>query len=416
MYLIQGRRWNPDDAGFDEVVSGAHATHLRPLCLCLVKGIEMYVARLGDGYLIKRMPYTGSHHAPDCPSYEPPAEFSGLGQVLGSAITEDPANGVTALKLGFSMSKAGARSIDPGSGDGSDSVVTDGTKLSLRGLLHYLWDQAELTHWHPGFAGKRSWATVRKHLLIAAENKIARGTALQSRLYIPEVFTVEHRDEINARRVAQLMHAAGKPKGPRPLMLLIGEVKEIVPARYGFKAVVKHVPDQPFALDEQLYRRMGRRFERELSLWGASDAVHMMLIATFGLNEAGVPTIEELSLMPVTGQWLPVEDSFEQQLVERLVRDGRAFVKGLRYNLPVAHLLASVILTDVGESPITLCIAPCGADDKQISAAVNDIASVNGSPAWIWRIDHEPMPTLPNQSRVFNGQVSISRTPAAVNS
>ena len=83
----------------------------------------MYVARLGDGYLIKRMPYTGSHHAPDCPSYEPPAEFSGLGQVLGTAITEDPVNGVTALKLGFSMSKAGARSIDPGSGDGSDAKI-----------------------------------------------------------------------------------------------------------------------------------------------------------------------------------------------------------------------------------------------------------------------------------------------------
>ncbi len=30
--------------------------------------------------------------------------------------------------------------------------------------------------------------------------------------------------------------------------MLIAEVKEIVPARYGFKAVVKHVPDQAFAL------------------------------------------------------------------------------------------------------------------------------------------------------------------------
>ena len=51
--------------------------------MCLVEGVEMYVARLGDGYIVKRMPDTGSHHAPDCPSYEPPAEFSGLGQVLG---------------------------------------------------------------------------------------------------------------------------------------------------------------------------------------------------------------------------------------------------------------------------------------------------------------------------------------------
>jgi hypothetical protein len=396
--LIQGRRYSPDDEGFADALAAAHAAHHRPLCLCLVRGIEMYVARLGDGFIVKRMPYTGSHHAPDCPSYEPPAELSGLGQVLGSAITEDPLNGLTALRLGFSMSKMGARTIDPGSSDGSDSVATDGTKLSLRGLLHYLWDQAELTHWHPGFAGKRSWATVRKHLLMAAENKIAGGAALQSRLYVPEVFTVEHRDEINARRVAQLLHTTAKPTGSRPLMLLIGEVKEIVPARYGFKAVIKHVPDQPFALDEQLFRRMGRRLERELSLWGTSDAVHMLLIATFGLNDAGVPTMEELSLMPVTGQWLPIEDSFEQQLVERMVRDGRAFVKALRYNLPVGQFLASAILTDTEESPVALCIAPRGADEHQMAVALNDLETVNGSPTWVWWAAQGTIPPLPRQS------------------
>ena len=398
-YLIGGNRFRADSPGFAEAVAAAHAAHHRPRCLCLLGGIEMYVAHLGDGFIVKRMPNTGSQHAPDCPSYEPPPEFSGLGQVLGSAITEDPATGETTLKLGFSMSRIGGRSSIPATGSVSDSVVSDGTRLSLRGLLHYLWDQAELTRWHPGFAGKRSWATVRRHLLQAAENKIARGSALDARLYIPEVFSVERRDAINGRRVAQWAYAVTSPGKPQHLTLLIGEVKEIVPARYGFKAVIKHVPDQPFALDEQLYRRMGRRFERELSLWGASDAIHMMLIATYGLNDAGVPTIEELSLLPVTGQWLPIEDSFEQQLIERLVRDGRTFVKGLRYNLPVAQLLASVILTDAGESPIALCIGPRGADDEQMAAAMADLASVNGSPAWVWRVAQGAMPPLPRQSR-----------------
>ena len=398
-YLIGSNRFRADSPGFAEAVVTAHAAHHRPRCLCLLGGIEMYVAHLGDGFIVKRMPNTGSHHAPDCPSYEPPPEFSGLGQVLGSAITEDPATGETTLKLGFSMSRIGGRSSIPATGSVSDSVVSDGTRLSLRGLLHYLWDQAELTRWHPGFAGKRSWAIVRRHLQQAAENKIARGGALDARLYIPEVFSVEQRDAINARRIAQWAHAVASPGKPQHLMLLIGEVKEIVPARYGFKAVIKHVPDQPFALDEQLYRRIGRRFERELSLWGTSDAIHMVLIATFGLNDAGVPTIEELSLMPLTGQWLPIEDSFEQQLIGRLVRDRRTFVKGLRYNLPVAQLLAGVILTDAGESPIALCIGPRGGDDEQMAAAMTDLASVNGSPAWVWRVAQGAMPPLPRQSR-----------------
>jgi len=51
------------------------------------------VARLAGptgGYIVKRMPDTGSQHAPDCPSCEPPPQFSGLGQVLGSAIHRRP--------------------------------------------------------------------------------------------------------------------------------------------------------------------------------------------------------------------------------------------------------------------------------------------------------------------------------------
>lgn len=107
-YLVDGRRYAPESPGIAEAIAAAHATRHRPHCLCLgslePEGIEMYVARLGGGFIVKRMPNTGSYHAPDCPSYEPPAEFSGLGQVLGSAITENPATGETALKLGFSLS------------------------------------------------------------------------------------------------------------------------------------------------------------------------------------------------------------------------------------------------------------------------------------------------------------------------
>jgi hypothetical protein len=364
--------------------------------MCLVDGVEMYVARLAgtnEGFIVKRMPNSGSHHAPDCPSYEPPAESSGLGQVLGSAITEDPATGETTLKLDFSMSKISGRSAIPTTGGGSDSVASSGTKLSLRGLLHYLWDQADLTRWQPGFAGKRTWSTVRKHLLLAAENKIARGDSLRSRLYIPEVFSVDQRDAINARRMAQWSQAIAAPGKPQHLMLLIGEVKEIVPARYGFKAVVKHVPDQAFALDEQLYRRLGRRFESALALWGADEAIHIVMIATFGVAAAGIPTIVELSLMPVTRYWLPVEDGFEKQLIERLVSDGRSFVKGLRYNLGAESGLARATLTDSEVSAPQLFIVHAGNDDSGRRLQ----ACQPAAPAWVWHPLTEAMPLLPPQ-------------------
>jgi hypothetical protein len=397
-YFFGSTRLSSEDEGFADAMASAHADRLRPKCLCLMQGIEMYVARLAGtdaGFIVKRMPGTGSRHAPDCASYEPPPEASGLGEVLGTAIKEDPATGETALKLGFSMSKLGSRATMPAPGTPSDSVASDGSKLSLRGLLHYLWDQAELTRWQPGFAGKRSWGSVRKHLLRAAENKVARGEALRSRLYIPEPFSIEQRDALNARRIAHWSHAVAAPGKPQHLMLLIGEVKEIVPARYGHKAVVKHVPDQAFALDEQLYRRLGRRFDSELALWASADTVHMVVIGTFGVTEAGIPTIGEMSLMPVTPQWLPIEDSFERQLVERLVADGRAFIKGLRYNLHRGQSLATATLTDAGEAGSMMFVVPPGLEGTAVADGLSGANPRGDAPTWVWQPATGAMPRFP---------------------
>jgi hypothetical protein len=387
-YDIEGERFEPESLGFMEALAAARAARHRPRCLCVAKGLEMYVARLGDTFVVKRMPNTGSHHAPDCPSYEPPADLSGLDQVLGSAIKEDPVTGLISLKLGFPMSKTGGRSASPTASGEDSSVASDGTKLTLRGLLHYLWDQAELTRWQPGFAGKRSWATVRRHLLQAAENKVARGEALRDRLYVPEVFSVERRDEINSRRLAQWMQGGPHPGSARHLMVMIAEVKEIIHARYGFKAVIKHVPDQAFALDAVLYRRMAKRFEGGLSLWGASDNLHMIIIATFDINDAGVPTIDELSLMPTSREWIPAEDRFELSLIEALVGSNRRFLKTLRYNAPPDISTASAVLLDTDDKACPLYIS-----NRQ--AAVNTEPPPSAPVAWTWDVRSSRMPVLP---------------------
>lgn len=354
-YLIGGRQLLPDSPGFAQAIAAAHGQQWRPLCLCRQggdsEGVEMYVARLGDGYVLKRMPNTGPSHAADCSSFEPPADISGLWQVLGTGVKEDPATGRTDLQLGFAMSNTGGRMPRQTSASSHGSVVSEGTRLSMRGLLHYLWDQADLTRWRPAFDGKRTWAAVRSHLLRAAANKTVGGIELALRLYIPEPFSIARREAINSRRAAQLAQIIPSPGRPQPLMLLIAEVKEIIPARHGFKAVIKHVPDQPLMLDEQLYRRLAKRFALELALWASNDRLHMILIATIAVNEARVPTVAELSLMPVTSEWLPVENVSQQLLIESLVRERRSFIRVLRYELNRNHDLPTAVLTDVSESP-----------------------------------------------------------------
>lgn len=362
-YEIGGQRWHKDQPGLAEAIAKAYEQHLRPRCVCRRgaegHGIEMYVARLLEGYIVKRMPNTGSQHATHCPSYEPPADLSGLGPLLGTAIVENPSTGETTLRLDFPMKKMPGRSTLPAQNTASsNSAKNQGNKLSLRGLLHYLWDQAELTRWQPGFTGKRTWSTVRKHLLRASENKLARGQPLLASLYFPEIFSVEQRAEIKARRLQQWAHSRATPGAPQPLMLMIAEVKEIVPTRYGYKAIIKHVPDQSFGLDDHLYRRLGRCFERELALWSAAEDLHMVAIATVKMADTGIPNIMELSLMPATPQWLPIEDQFERQLVQKLVEGGRSFIKCLRYNAPASQPMVSASLTDCGFSPQLLSAEP----------------------------------------------------------
>ena len=390
-YLFFGHRLSTEDPGFVENLAAAHARRHRPLCLCTPSGHEMYVARLDGHFILKRMPFTGSLHAPHCPSYDPPAELVGSGAVLGSAVREDPDSGLTLLKLDFAISKAGTRSIDPASGSESDSVSCEGSRLTLRGLLQYLWDEGELTRWQPEFAGKRSWATVRKHLLDAAAGKIVRGRKLTDQLYIPEVFAVDRRDEINARRLRKWMRA--DLPGSRQLMIVIGEVKEICTARFGFKAVLKHVPDQAFLLGEQLYRRMERRFERELSLWGTSEAVHMLLIGTFAARTDAGPELQALSLLPVTAQWLPVNDPLEAQLLDKLVREGRRFKKNPHYRYSAGSPPATAVLLDT-ELPCALYVT----NSDEGTAADGHRWTPTPIGSWRWDVDETSPPAFPAPS------------------
>lgn len=400
-YEIGGQRWNKGTTGFEEAVAQAHEQHLRPRCLCQRdtqgQGIEMYVARLLDGYIVKRMPNTGSQHATACPSYEPPADLSGLGQLLGTAILENPSTGTTTLKLDFPMTKMPGRSAPPPASSTASSVSSHGNKLTLRSLLHYLWDQAELTRWQPSFAGKRSWATVRRHLLRAAENKVVGGHPLLASLYIPEVFSVENKDAITARRLQQWTRSRPTSGSPQPLMLMIAEVKEIVPARYGHKAVIKHVPDQPFGLDDQLYRRLGRCFEQELALWSSAENLHMLMIASFRVADGGFPSIVELSLIPATAQWHLVEDQFEHQLVDKLVGNGRSFIKCLRYDAPKSKVSVGASLTDCGASPQVLVITRLSISANEIDESLGRLIAIQGRLPWVWNALNDPIPCFPVQ-------------------
>ena len=360
---IGGLQLATSSPGFAEAIARAYQQRVRPRCLCRREGIAMYLSRHGDGYIVKRMPGTGHDHAPDCPSFEPAADLTGLGPLLGTAIREDPATGITTLRLDFSLSsRPGAATPAQPARDAGPSARSSQRRLSLRNLLHYLWDQAGLTRWHPGFEGRRYWGTVRRQLLLAAQPMCACGESLATWLYVPEPFSVEHHDSIMARRAQAWAGAAGTTTGLRRHLLLIAEVKELSPARHGHRAIIKHLPDLAFALEASLYRQLVHRFKEELALWSTADCTHMIMIATFGLDAGGVPHVSELSLMTVNACWLPVETVAELQLVDSMVHQRRSFLRLLCYGRRPEAPIPCLAFTDRGD-PAPLVYAP-GFDEQ----------------------------------------------------
>jgi hypothetical protein len=393
-YRISGQIVDNDDPRFATLLGEAYGTKTRPWCLCREAGVEMYVARVGGRFLSKRMPDSGPTHAPVCDSYEPPPQLSGLGQIVGAAIQENPDNGITTLKLDFSLTKNASRAAPIPSGRETDSVKTGGSKLTLRGTLKFLWSQAGFDRWSSAMQGKRNWFVIRKYLIIATENKIAKGSSLADILYIPESFNADKKDEIAQRRTAHVMTVATLQKGARRLMLAIGEVKEIAASRNGYKILLKHSPDFPFMLNEDLHKRLRRRFEAELALWDAMDDLRLMIIGTFSVSVTGIATFEEVALMTVTEQWLPMEHAFDKALIEAMVRDNRRFMAGMRYNLPSTQPLACVVASDTNPDPTAMYIVPPGAS-HEYNIALDKLVEESKLASWIWRAGVAGMPPLP---------------------
>jgi hypothetical protein len=205
---------------------------------------------------------------------------------------------------------------------------------------------------------------------------------------------MEREAEITQRRSAFMMRAAAATGRGRPLLIVVGEVKEIAPARSGHRLVIKHAPKFPFLLNEDIHRRLGVVFASELSLWNANPDTHLVAIATFGLDSGGVATIEAAALMVVTQNWIPFESTDEATLLDALTRRKISFLKGLRYNLPASQPLASVVLHEDAATPLAMFIVPNEAD-AAYRMAFNALIETSDLQAWTWSPGDEPMPALP---------------------
>ena len=403
-YRVLGRSVAEGDE-LQQLLAKAYAQKAQVLCECR-KGTDLplYISHRNDRYVLARWPGSGARHATACDHYEAPDYLTGMGQVRGSAILDDETNGETALKLGFPLSRGSARLAPAALTNDKPTVKSSGQMLSMRGLLHVLWDRAELTHWHPKMAGKRSWFVVRRALLEAAASCRAKQEALPHVLFVPESFKLEEKEDIRARRRAALERVY---RSSDEMMVVVGEIKEILAAHGAERIVLRHVGDMPFVMDPDMARRFHKRFAGELALWqaqhgGKGEQDHLVIAGSFARRREGTFDLIEVALMPVTAEWLPYETSDERYLIAKAVAEKRRFVKGLRVNLDADTPIASLVLKDTGEDA---CAVHIHDRDNEVAEPLEALLSGQGVAHQFWK-EGEPLPARVTRPRRWETQAA----------
>lgn len=397
--VVAGRVWTVDDSQLQEALARVHETSERPRCLCVPGGIEMYVAR-HSLFVVKRMPDTGSRHDPTCPSYEPDAQQSGLGELIGDAVLErEP--GRVELRVDFPWTRISGSSVARIEVREAGEVSTTRQRMSLRALMHYLFERAGFNRWNPAMEGRRNQGVLHKYLLEAARDVMVKGVALADRLYVPEPFSETGRADA-ARRRREKLSVLQQRDGHQPLALLLGEFKTSEPCTAGRRVWIKHLPDAPLLVPSRTWERLEKRYA---AIFEARDAdaghrVRVVLAALLRARREYTYEIDAASMMLTNEHWIPVEGVYELPLLQALIQQQRRFVKPLRYDAKTAAGFPNALLLDVGPVPVPLHVVSAFIDPKEQRAKGRAIAVV-GDGVWAWSTA-DTMPPLPQA--IANGK------------
>lgn len=398
-YFIKGRTWVGADPGLQDALARVYGSSERPRCVCVPGGVEMYIAKHAE-YVVKRMPDTGRQHHPTCPSFDPEPGTSGLGELLGEAIIEHAPDQVE-VRTDFPMSRMPGKSMPRGEALADPAEVHAPRKrMSLRALLHYLYERAGFNRWYPAMEGRRNQGVLHKYLSEAARGVRLKGVTLDERLYVPEPFRAECKNEIGERRRKKLALLLSPEDAVQFKMAIIaGEYNGSEATNFGRRIIVKHMPDVPLYVESKAWERVERSYGAILQARDADVArkPRVMVAALIYAKRGHVYQVDTLSMMLTTDQWIPLEGLHELPLIEALQREQRAFIKPLKYDARTAAAFPNVLLLDSGKEPLPIHVVSPFAESSERALKERAVAT-GGESTWVWYTDKD-MPPLPERAK-----------------
>lgn len=392
-FLIGDLLFDLDGQDVQTVLLKAHGLQMRPRCMCVPGGIEMYIAK-HRYFVIKRMPCTGTQHHPSCDSFEDDASNSGRGALLGDAIV--PAgDDMIDLRVDFPLTRAVGRTSFAISEKTTADVTSSPRRMSLHALLQFLFERAGFNRWSPAMVGRRHQGVIQKYLNAAASEIRVKGKLLSEHLYVPEAFDQAAKLDIIARRRERLSMLRAAKDGGYEMALVIGEFKGAAARPGGVSIRIRHMADARLFMEAKAWARLQRKFSWmfELSASEVGEQVKITLCMLVYANQEHVLKVDTATCMLTTRNWIPIDASFELELAARLTDEERRFLKPLRYDAASSEPFPNFLLLDTGGTPTPLHILS-GFMSKEARKARERVIAEAGSPAWVWRTS-EPMPALP---------------------
>lgn len=393
-FFIKGCTYSGTDAQVQNALARIYETPERPRCMCVRGGIEMYVAK-HKLFVVKRMPGTGSKHNPICPSYEPELHQSGLGELMGESVIEHSPESVE-LRVDFPFARVPGRAIPRGEQQEPSEVSVPRRRMSLRAVMHFLFERAGMNRWYPAMEGKRNQGVLHKYLMEAADEVMTKGLRLSERLYVPEPFSEAAKLQIAERRRSKFAILRSPEDDVQfKMALVIGEFKGSEATALGRKVWIKHMPDAPLLIAPKAWERIERVYGTLFEARDA-DAAHkprVVMCALIYAKREHTYQIDAASFMLTTDQWIPIEGMHELGLLQGLIEQKRRFLKPLRYDAKSAAPFPNALLLDVGEKPVALHVVSGFMDPKERGLKEKTLKA-NDQMQWVWYAD-KPMPALP---------------------
>lgn len=365
----------------------ANKVEARVTCLCKGKPDDLTLRRLvvrylkdSDRFSLSGWKHSGGQHRHDCRFYSVWPDDTSAGAYSSSVVRVND-DGTFSITLPVGLSRQTGTDKPASDVNPARHPRTGKSKpsMSLLGLGHFIWQQAEINTWKPQYVKNRP----RNALWLASRiNGMAQNIRI-SRLTLKDVLLVSAASEGAQKEANQQRVSYSKDNQKR--MLAIALLKADAEQGYAEMQAGHLILSSPLGFPKlnvspNVFRACERSFGNELSAWKAGHKV-VAIVETEPptrryerINGRNVPITEAevigIALMRVTPRFIPVDSGYEAIIEARLCEEERSFIKPLRFDAE-EDTLPDFVLTDVdGKESVPMEVFGMNTDEYRARRAV----------------------------------------------